>query len=32
MMLQLAAVLFTAGTSLILWWVVDYVKAAKTRR
>ncbi len=29
-MIQLAAVLFTAGTSLIVWWVVDYVRAGRT--
>lgn len=31
-MIQLAAVLFTAGTSLIIWWVVDYVRAGSTDR
>jgi len=31
-MIQLAAVLFTAGTSLIVWWAVDYVRAVRTGR
>jgi len=31
-MIQLAAVLFTVGTSLIVWWVVDYVRAGRTDR
>lgn len=31
-MIQLAVVLFTAGTSLIAWWVVDYVRAGRTSR